>query len=328
MNLGETARQQAEYRRGVLLGLTVAEVMLLILFALLLALGALLTKKENSIAGLSARLVEVTQQRKLAETRAEILERMAAGKPTDEFVRELVLARQTQERLKKEEQALRAQRQELQEDRELADALKKAGDPKGRLKELAALGAKLEKELKKLSPDTKTKDLFDLVPEGVALADAARQENPDPDAAREALERAEEVARDNATLKGQVARYRDQMKKLGKGGELPPCWVTTNGQIEYLFDIQLQGGGSIVVGDATPPTRVIDRRDLPIPAELFGGGLTPSRFRALTAPLYEYSQKRECRFYVIARDRTGPTQKVLFKNLLLTVEGHFYKSLR
>lgn len=47
MNLGEQARQRAQYKKGVLLGLTVAEAMLLILFALMLALSTLLGHRDR-----------------------------------------------------------------------------------------------------------------------------------------------------------------------------------------------------------------------------------------------------------------------------------------
>ena len=52
--------QQESYKRGMILGLTMAEIVLLILFTLLLVLSALLTEKEREQEKLVAqvRLVE------------------------------------------------------------------------------------------------------------------------------------------------------------------------------------------------------------------------------------------------------------------------------
>lgn len=328
MNLGEQARQRAQYKKGVLLGLTVAEAMLLILFALMLALGALLSKKDQSIAALGARLVSTTAQLRSAETRASVLHAIAEGRATDEFIREIVLARQQMAAVARERAALAGQRRTLEENAELAKALEGHQNPGDRMRELAALGARLESETAKISPDTDRGDLFELVPEAVGFADAAQSAEPDQERAKAMLTEAGRTARENATLRGQVARFRQDLARMGRGGEYPPCWVTETGEIQYIFDIELLSSGAMRVRDVSGPTRLVDRRELPIPGELLAGPVSPSRFRSLTAPLFALAQERECRFVVIARDRTNASQKDLFKNLLLTVEGHFYKSLR
>lgn len=51
---GAIARQGSSYRQGLVLGLTMAEVMLLIVFALLLTLGSALISKRDQVAKLSA----------------------------------------------------------------------------------------------------------------------------------------------------------------------------------------------------------------------------------------------------------------------------------
>lgn len=328
MNLDEQARQRSQYKKGVLLGLTVAEAMLLILFALMLALGALLSKKDQSIASLGARLVSATTQLRSAETRASVLQAIAEGRATDEFIREIVLAREQMAAVARERADLAEQQRTLAENAELAKALEGHRDPQDRMRELAALGARLEAETAKISPETDRDDLFELVPDAIGFADAAQSAGADQAQASAMLSGAERVARENATLRGQVARFRQELARMGRGGEYPPCWVTESGDIQYIFDIELLSSGTIRVRDVTGPTRQVDRRELPIPNELLASPVSPSRFRALTAPLFALAQERECRFVVIARDRTGASQKDLFKNLLLTVEGHFYKSLR
>jgi hypothetical protein len=328
MNIGEQARQRSQYKKGVLLGLTVAEAMLLILFALMLALGALLSKRDQSIAALGARLVNMTTELRSAETRAGVYQALAEGRAADEFIREIILAREQTAEVARERAALAEQQRVLAENTELARALEGHRDPESRMRELAALGARLEAETAKISPETDRDDLFELVPEAIGLADAADAAGANAEQAREMLDGAEKAARDNATLRGQVARFRQELARMGRGGEYPPCWVTESGEIQYIFDIELLSNGTLRVRDATAPVRMMDRRELPIPSELLAAPVSPSRFRALTAPLFALAQQRECRFVVIARDRTAASQKDLFKNLLLTVEGHFYKSLR
>lgn len=44
-------------------------------------------------------------------------------------------------------------------------------------------------------------------------------------------------------------------------------------------------------------------------------------------PLYDSSLVANCRFFVTVYDATGPAEKDLYKSLLRTVEGHFYKRL-
>jgi hypothetical protein len=55
--------------------------------------------------------------------------------------------------------------------------------------------------------------------------------------------------------------------------------------------------------------------------------LIPPEFLRRTRPLFNHSLAANCRFFVVIYDGTGPTEKELFKQLLLTVEGHFYKRL-
>src|SRR5438552_3960671 len=97
MSAGDVGRQNAQYRKGLVLGLTVAEVMLLILFALLLALAVLIAKRDSSIAKLAAQLVEAAHLRETAQARADILQSMVEKRPPDQFVKELVRARERQQ---------------------------------------------------------------------------------------------------------------------------------------------------------------------------------------------------------------------------------------
>ena len=145
------------------------------------------------------------------------------------------------------------------------------------------------------------------------------------DQARLRLTDAAAGARENATLKGQVVTLRRDLSSVGRGGDYPPCWVTADGQSQFLMKVTLNSDDSLSAQDVTPPERAKDRAGLPLESGLFGGQTSRARFLSGTQALYEQSRARGCRHYVILADRTGPTQKDLFKTLLFTVEAHFYK---
>jgi hypothetical protein len=53
--------------------------------------------------------------------------------------------------------------------------------------------------------------------------------------------------------------------------------------------------------------------------------LAKASFLAQTRPLFRWGEEHNCRFVVIAYDRTGEQEKITYKNMLRTLEGHFYK---
>jgi len=328
MSMGDIGRQRAQYRRGLVLGLTVAESLLLILFALLLALGYVLLKRDREAQALQTQIRQLQASDRLLEAKVDVLSAMVEHKPADTFFRELVQARELQAQLRQREAQLEERERRAGRLEEVLAALQGSSDQRRRLADLAAIGAKLEEAVKAASPKTPQADLHDDIPEGIALAQAARAAAHTPEETRALLTDAARAARENATLRGQVVKLRKDLQSVGKGGDYPPCWITESGEIQYLFDIALNGSGSLTVADATPPDRILDRRSLPIPPRLYGN-VSRDQFLAMTGPLLAVSNAKSCRFYVIARDRTGPTQKDLFKTLLInTVEARFYKVIR
>jgi flagellar motor protein MotB len=86
-------RQDKQYRRGLILGLTIAEIMILLLFLLLMALGAALASREKQVvalqSGVGSKLVEAMQ------------EAYPAAKNPDEYYKELVKALEARKALEK-----------------------------------------------------------------------------------------------------------------------------------------------------------------------------------------------------------------------------------
>src|SRR5712671_417054 len=85
--------QQESYKRGVVLGLTMAEIVLLILFTLLLVLAALLTDKERERAKLLLERSELEARLALIEKGFAELRNQHISDPEALF-RELVLAKE------------------------------------------------------------------------------------------------------------------------------------------------------------------------------------------------------------------------------------------
>jgi sulfur transfer complex TusBCD TusB component (DsrH family) len=325
MRSGDIGRQHAQYRRGLVLGFTVAETLLLVLFALMLALGFVLMKRDRELKTLTGEISQLREKQRFLATKLEVFQAMAQNKPTDEFFRELVRARALQADLAARAAQLAEREKATSKLETVIDAVKGRPDARRRVVELAALGARVQGEIDRLSPQAAKGDAFALVPQAVALAQASLAAGRSLGEARAALTDSEKGARENATLKGQIVTLHRDLASIGRGGDFPPCWVTAGGEIQFLLRVTLNGGDTLSVVDITPPARLDDRRALPLGEALFAGPVSRGRFLAETQGLYDQSRAKGCRYYVVVSDRTGATQKELFKTLLFTVEAHFYK---
>lgn len=327
-------RERSQYRRGLVLGFTVAEALLLLLFALLLALAMMVAEltaraeaAEAQRAATQAQLDETKHNLMLESVRRELAEAGARGiKIPEDFVGELAQARETQAKADLMLSQLSEREDKLRQREELSTALQGVPDAQKRaeLESLAALGQQVKSTL----PDaTSPENLASLIEKAVLLEEAIKSLDSMKDATGPAEERVQAVASEISTLRGQVAKLRNDLAAVGRGGEYPPCWVTEQGRPEYIFDVALSADGLLRVRDTTPPARKLDRTGLPVPDTLFAGPLSRGAFLTQTQPLFDHAVQRECRFFVRVLDETDPSQKQLFKDLLLTVEAHFYKWL-
>lgn len=237
--------QHTAYRRGLVLGLTMAEVGILVIFILLLllALGALQ------------------------------LQRVVERSPTPERL----------EQLEASETALRSIRE--------------------------AVGA---------GPAETPEEIQELVR---AVGESARSSQ-----GQHAL-RAARAARDLAIKEGQL-QYAEQRLRtaLGTGAGARPCWVEPNGDVLFLYDVILTSTG-IRMKLRDNGSHNARLADLPLAAIDPQTAMTPDQFRERTQALYDYgrSDEHQCRFHVFVFDGTRAAEKDRYKDLLRTVEGHFYK---
>lgn len=109
-------RQEKAYRRGLVLGLTMAEVMILLIFLLLMALGATLQNRDQRIAALdsggASRMIEQLQSA------------YPQAKTSDDYFKELVLAIDIRKRV--EASGEKASAETLLEDAELGRKMREA----------------------------------------------------------------------------------------------------------------------------------------------------------------------------------------------------------
>ena len=275
-NPRQVAEQNAAYRRGIVMGLTMAEAGILIIFVLLLLIGFnewVQTAEREGMRGKVA--VEEARLSALETAQSHLREALnVLGLPetaSDEEIRAMVRSVQEASRTPTAQSAMRDVREMLNQIRQAQKELEKAKD--GSL--------------------------------------------------------AETVARQSwriANQEGQLEHLEDKLKEAGLGKGERPCWVKPDGTIEYLFDVVLASNG-IRMRENAFPHRGKERESLPFPQTNPSEVLTEGEFLRRTQGLFESSAAQNCRFFVVVYDATEPSEKDLYKSLLRTVEGHFYKRL-
>jgi hypothetical protein len=280
---GRIGEQHDAYRRGLVLGLTMAEVGILIIFVLLLLIAFEELARERLVRGFQGMLA-VTPQR-LRELQSEehtmkgMVEELGVGpESTDDLPRRLVRMLQTLSSSGAALSALAEAKEEIAKLRAVGDALRKA------------------------------------------LADVGSN---GPDAA---VDRLQEQELKIADQEGQLKRYERRLSEEGRGKGERPCWVKPDGTIDYLYDVVLTSGG-IRMREYVLPHRAVQRAKLPMPAVDSKETLAPAEFLRRTRPLFDRGLAENCRFFTVIYDGTASNEKALYKSLLRTVEGHFYKRL-
>jgi hypothetical protein len=293
--------QSLNYRKGVVLGLTLAEIMLLVLFVIMLVLGKLLVdaiddkkKHQQRLDTLKIENVE------LVETLQYIQRRVSSNTQIRDIFRELV--------------------------RKANDYQQVQAD----LAELTEIHQKFINTLKDVGIDTKTlqgmeiqiEELNDLAKLGEKLieAEATAGERRGYD---KIFQHYQELAATNSNLKGQLENLRRQIESEGSGIGYPPCWVTEDGKPEYIFDIMLTDAGMIVV-DNKLPHRKAEQARLPINRIRFDYEISQSVFLLDTLPIFQWSIEKECRYYVRIKDATSPLNKYAYKQHRQAIEDRFY----
>ncbi len=165
---------------------------------------------------------------------------------------------------------------------------------------------------------------------------AAARRGMSPVELREAIEGrddVEAVGADPAVLAEELDRARERIGRLeaqaaamgGGGLDHPSCWYDGDGTVAYLFDVALAPGG-FIVAPARAPEHEAARKRLPVGSVPTSRLLTEAEFLRQTLPVYQWSVERQCRFFVRAFDRVAGDQKELYKRRMQVLESRFYKN--
>jgi hypothetical protein len=286
------------YKRGIILGLTMAEIFLLLLFSLLLVLAA--------------RSIDQTKQiTESARTIAEQLKNTVSRNDMDSITKELV-------RLEELDQ-LQARLVELLKIDENATAPELKGQLIEKISKLNDVAEIIENAGFPLEPKELESDL-DGVKELVEADEALKN------ATSEIKKNAEELENFNQAIiqkDGQIANMKNIIDSHGKGTEKPACYADKTGKPLYIYDAELTSEGIIVWHSETPSWA--KARQLPINDIPYGKNLGPHEFLREAKPIFQWSEDNGCIFFVRAYDLTGPTEKKLYKRHTRFLGQRFYK---
>jgi hypothetical protein len=288
----------AGYRKGVLLGLTIAEIILLILFALLLALFSRITVLQESGERAEA-LIKRFQGALDASSRGE----------DKKFVTEIEKAIQL----------------EIDYAKKLADAL---GDSKNRLLPEDVYEAVVSKKFNFDNHEDRKKFI-----ELMNLADTLEKKNSSTSAdpnycaigaslPAEVLKSSDPVGRINRQ-QSDIEHWRRKAEACGNGTEYPPCYEPINGQFVYVYDAHLKDDGvllKLTVPDAKAEHFNSNFQNPP----KTNVTLTPAEFYSQANQFLTYGKNNSCRFFVRAIDETS-TNKVFFQKMDKNLQMIFYR---
>jgi hypothetical protein len=218
-----------EYRRGVILGLTLAEVLILLVFLLLLSSSALLAHRDDEIRIAEAKLARY-------ETALAPFTRDAKANGADLDTNALI------SRLERASDYERMARDLEATSSALAAARTAAVKSDHELAELQKRLDGLTVEQKALTAKAADDDAM------VALLERTSAHGDTPaEKLRHVLEQAAWQASLDGNLTGQNTQMRAELSRLkGNGGSgLPYCWTTVDGHPIYMLRIELRDDGVI-----------------------------------------------------------------------------------
>ncbi len=341
------------YRRGLILGWTLAEIFLLILFILLLAFAASHLKDREYLLAAQKHVEKLVKQndrlkldtnrqteriKELARANAELHEqnvylkaRLVLPNNFDDQFREL---RNRQNQIDE----LQAKLAELNQRQFWTEGLEEAfqhqmkthSDPRATIRQLMASADDADRALETMRStglaepnDTNLRDPVERLANALAKAGVAGAHTKD------IVNRLAGLTACRNELQQKQGQMLNLQRKLvalgGHGTEMPPCWVTPDGHIEYIFDVTLTSSGLIVHDNLLPDH--IDEEKRFLSGMSFDKELTSEQFLGATNQIYEQGRTQKCGFFVRVFDGTRPNQKAVYKQRLQTVEAHFYKLL-
>ena len=309
-----SARDDKQFRRGVVLGLTMAEALLLLIFLLMLILGVRMKTQATQITALEKERDAAQSTLVAMQPVFDKLSRSQAFDITKDYVRMQQQLADANARLK--DAALSVDL--LQQAASLAPPDATPDEATRALLIEAAIGRQTLDAAQRFAPD--------LPPEQAvqALVNAAiiGQSLKDGGTPEELLASAGACKADLQSCKNQTTYLNTRLNAKTGGFDLPPCWVDSKGKIQYIFDASLNDAG-IYVEDKVVAGREGDQEKLPLSHARYGEPLGPGEFSTAFSPLLKWSNDHGCRFYVRLYDDMRDGDRAEYKELRGTVEGYF-----
>jgi hypothetical protein len=305
--MGSRTADEREQRRGLILGLTLAEILLLLLFLLLLVLSSQIKTWRDRYELLDQTMNELKP----------LQEALTAGGADDvDSVQALVARFQTLQNSEREISRLKAENADLTKQSELVKSLGAVSDEKLRD---ATSAIKRASEIDPNDPPAVLKRALDVIDR---LGPSTRPDQVKP---LSEMTAGPELEQKLAALEADREKIRQQRDNLmrgpGNGLTYPSCWTTPTGQTEYIFDVTFSDTG-VQVKNVTA-ARANDKAWGMVSPFARETTINENVFIGATKKLFEWSKGQNCRFYTIVRDATG-SSKARYKHLQQMVQGNFY----
>jgi len=330
------------YRRGLVLGLSLAELFLILLFLLLLvSMGLTAFIQEELDAANKRNEALVSQNQELTDSLTEIQKILGGEITVVEFTR-----------LVKD---VAARQKLIRQNEELVDQLAKAN---AELKTLSAVSEVLKKY--DIQPDTLTElieekeDLAESLAKNAALREIIAEQELKIKEVNQELAQAEMEAELAQSLlkeaKKQLSEKQEKIIEISKmldavtdKGRNPPCWFrlvddksepgAKRQRDVKIFDVKIEDDGFVVIkhnNDKTPePIEFGNMSNLPpYPNDSFKKKLSQKQFSNIFEEFYRAGESNKiqpykCMFTVDVYDRTSATNKTGYKQSLNTIEQMF-----
>jgi hypothetical protein len=289
-----------EYRRGVVLGLTLAEVLVLLAFLLLMTMTALLLRHDHEQAELHRQLDRDAQIIHLVQ---QAVARQGVTVDDDRLANLI--------RNGAEADSLRSQ---LREARQRADAAAKAAADD------QALVALLERV-----PGAASEQPAEKLARVIAQADKDRSLNAELTKQNSQLTQTiQGTSAKDANLTGQNNQMRIELARLhGNGGSgLPDCWAAPNGATQYMLKVDMHDDG-VIVSDFEARPRPDDPAWHTLDSIARGQLMPLAAFMSDVAPLKARETADRCRYGIVVKDSTGGTNKPGYKRTMGSLWGVF-----
>lgn len=292
-----------QYRRGMVLGLTMAEIMLLLIFLLLLLLSAKLLADQKLVAEAQhARDEAVAAKTAIEEKYDALVKTLGPEKLKGKSIYEII------DEWQKAEKKLQEKETELEEAisaMELLEPVKKKNpemnneQAKAEVERKVKVADEIEQRAAAMSPGKDPKAALDHFQKAAQIGDQALKSGQSPEqllAGASCQKNLQQCQASNGDLAEQLARAR---------GTLPSCWIDLmTGRPQYIFTANLRNDG-IYLYDNKLTDRAVDQAKLPIAPLQFGRAYQPGEFIQAGQPIYQWSDSHDCRFYVRLIDETS-----------------------